>query len=767
MKHAQSDEPYLRPGLRALAEMSQRPPLTAAMQAALATAPYGLLLLDPGGAILAANPAAARMLGLSTAELTSRSLSALLVQAQDLQQLLQDPAHPLLGRPREATGLKEPQQRIQIEMTLSCLPATEPPVFALWFHDISASRQVAQRLRETKARLETLIEHLHAGVLMESAGREILLANEAFCRIFAPELDPAELVGESCADLSVRTSLLFTRSRDHLRRIQALTAQGERELGEVLALADGRFLERDYLPIRFQSELIGHLWVYRDVSEKLRLEREREVMAKSEFLAMMSHEIRTPLNAMLGMLEVLEQTPLSSEQQQYLNLSRGSGHNLRFLLDNLLDFSRLEAGQMQLKEVVFDPHVLVAQSLESFGPRARQQGLDLKANLPKTLPHRLWGDAGRLSQVLFILLDNACKFTSKGQIAVEVVKVDAVDQGWALCWCVSDSGIGVAADKQTLIFERFEQADTSSTRRYGGSGLGLSIARQLVQLFGGKIWVESEPGSGSCFYFTLWLAEPAPEQAEAVAVRRELQPSQPLRILVAEDYPENQLLIRAYLQQSPCELCFAANGREAVALWQSWVPDLLLMDIQMPEMDGFEATAAIRAGGGRQPILAMTADAQPATRRRCFEAGCDEVLTKPVAQRELLDALSAWMAEAPETIPLPGVPDSWNYQLLPEITGLLPVFFELRAGEPEAIRTALAAGDFAAVARLGHGLKGVGASFGFGHISALGQALEAAANRQDERAVTELARELEAYLAWARAKLEAEGFRMEGEGTPD
>ncbi len=744
--------------------------------------------------------------------------------------------------------------------------------------DITHRKRTEKSLRDSESLFHSLVETLPVCLFRKDREGRFTFANRPFCR--EVHLSLAEIVGKTDRDL-YPSEMAEKYVNDDLRVIETgeLFETVEEHIGND---GDNTYVSVLKVPLRDSNrEVIGMQGIFWDVTPRIRAEQElrraKEAaeaasQAKSEFLANMSHEIRTPMNAVIGMTELLLDTPLNAEQRDYLETVKKSADNLLSIINDILDFSKIEAGKLELEYSSFDLRDDLGDTLNTLALRAHQKGLELACHIAPEVPETVVGDPVRLRQILINLVGNAIKFTERGEVVVDV-RLEATEKPGEgqLHFSVRDTGIGIPAEKQAMIFEAFAQADGSTTRRYGGTGLGLAIALRLVQRMGGRLWVESASGLGSTFHFTarfekqgltvrrpaspepnrlhglsvlvvddnatnrfilvetltqwqmrplavenaaaaMWALESAQRNGEPFALvlldaqmpdvdgfmlaerihehpdltgatvmmlssachhidarrcqelglaaylikpikQNELyraistilgEPTtkkkpptapapvkrgRPLCLLLVEDNPVNQKLAVRLLEKQGHTLIVAGNGREALDAIERQAFDLVLMDVQMPEMDGLEATALLRQrerGTGRHlPILAMTAYAMQGDRERCLEAGMDGYVSKPIQPSELWEAIEAIASQPASASPSDrgiGTMDAAildRSELLGHVGGDLGLARELigvfRAEYPRLRRdidVALSTGDGKLLHRAAHTLKGSVGTFG-------------------------------------------------------
>jgi Signal transduction histidine kinase len=436
-------------------------------------------------------------------------------------------------------------------------------------------------------------------------------------------------------------------------------AEGEEFLIRVQAQSVGvlrvRFVKSPTPELREEIEAIVSMIGLVILQESAQRQAHKLAQAKSEFLAKMSHEIRTPLNGVIAAADLMAATQLNDEQHELLDTLRLSAKTLLGIINDILDFSKIEAGRMVLETLPFTPTVLVEEVVSIMAPAAHSKGLTVRTELSSSLPHSVAGDPLRLRQILLNFVGNAIKFTARGEVVIRAMRLKKGEgQSAWLRFEVQDTGVGIPPEKQAGIFDAFTQADSSVTRQYGGTGLGLAICKRLVELMGGQIGVYSQPGQGSCFWFEVPLPviqENAPEETTAQPSGSALNSHEldGVRVLLVEDNPVNQKVAIRMLQKLGCVVELAENGQQALEKLERASYDIVLMDMQMPVMDGLTATRLLRQReqqtGHHQVVIALTANAMQTDRELCLEAGMDDYLSKPLTLDALQVMLLRWVAQ--------------------------------------------------------------------------------------------------------------------------
>jgi PAS domain S-box-containing protein len=786
----------------------------------------------------------------------------------------------------------------------------------LLFWDVTDRVHTERKLENSEALYTSLVESLPLSVFRKDRDFRFVFGNREFCRVFGRPQE--EFIGKTDYDFfPPELADKFRRDDAHVMQTGEILEdieETEQPSGERLYVQILKAPVRDQ-----QGNIIGSQGMFWDVTDRKRAEQalaeakeaaDAANRAKSDFLANMSHEIRTPMNAIIGMTELLLDTPLSDSQREYLSIVQESGDALLTVINDVLDFSKIEAGKLELDSYPFDLHEALGDTMKSLAVRADRKGLELAFRIGPDVPVQVVGDRARLRQIVVNLVGNAIKFTHAGEVVLTVSSVHSDDESVELHFRVRDTGIGVPADKLQIIFEEFRQADTSTTRSYGGTGLGLTISSRLVEMMGGRIWAESEEGKGSTFQFTArfstsdaetqearwhtdvvtgaavlvvddnqtnrrilnemlgnWgmrptLASGAREAMEhlqlaadrkqsfpvvitdvtmphidgyelaewirkdgrlaetpiimltssgqvkdlerlktlkiaarlikpakqselfdaivttlngrsqsrrvtAIAEEPAIPAVRPLRIILAEDNLANQKLAVGVLTKQGHTVRVAPTGRDALEMWRSTPCDVILMDVQMPDMDGFEATHAIREAerqlGGRVPIIAMTAHAMKGDRERCLAAGMDEYLSKPIRSRQIAEKLANVIGAEQQAIS--GASEDliagesaeqemvdWD-AAMEIVDGDREMLREIAAAAleeaprlQESLRKAVEAEDAAELRRSAHTLKGSMMTVGAGPASRAAQEIEALAKAGDCAGAARLVPQFESTL---------------------
>ncbi len=624
--------------------------------------------------------------------------------------------------------------------------------------ELLAARAETER---TRALMQALLDNMRDGVGLAEADGTYTTSNKAmFELVDIPRetivaLDTMQDIWRWQYENNLVPRIAATADEHVARQFDLFVrADGSRQ---VRPRPDGTWVERWFLRLPDERRLVvvrditelkqreTELARERDAAEAARAEAEAANQAKSTFLATMSHEIRTPMNGVLGMLEVLEHQGLSEEQGDTLAVIRDSADALLRIIDDVLDFSKIEAGRMELEETPFSLSNLVTGVVRTFRRQAVAKRLRIGAMVHPGSADALLGDPIRVRQVLFNLLGNAVKFTERGGVQLRAGTVPLGEGRQRVTLTVADTGIGMDEAQCARLFRPFAQADSSTTRRFGGTGLGLSIVRRLAQLMGGDVAVKSAPGKGSEFTVTLVLQ--AASQAIPPSVTE--APVLPLasvpggRVLVVDDHAVNRQVLLHQLGMLGLAADAAADGTEALALWQPGRYAVVLADIHMPRMDGYSLTAAIRAreaelGTPRTPIVAVTANALRGEEEHCLEAGMSAYLAKPVTIARLRATLQRWMSLAPPDgagMSGPAVDRAnlrnWMGQDEAAINALLASFLDSALEAQREIEAALAGGDLPALDLAGHKLRGASLGIGARGLAEIAARLQAAARVGD------------------------------------
>lgn len=528
--------------------------------------------------------------------------------------------------------------------------------------DIDERKKTELEVIRSKAILTSFVEYTPAAVaMMDNEMRYI-----AYSRRWKEDYQlTGNLIGTSYYGLYGNTADDQIRKARHQQILKGAVEIAEEDLHYDEVTGETHYDSWEMRPWYEKEGKIGGMMIFaKDVTqlvtqraelEQAKIAAEGASMAKSEFLANMSHEIRTPLNGVIGFTDLVLKTSLSKDQEEYLSIVNQSANILLVIINDILDFSKIEAGKMELDLERHDLYEICRQATALVTFQVQQKGLSMLITMPEDMPAYVWLDALRLKQILVNLLGNAVKFTEKGLIELKVEVVAQQDGQATLCFSVKDTGIGIRTDKQETIFHAFSQEDGSTTKKYGGTGLGLSITSKLLTLMGSNLRVYSDAGQGSVFFFTLTMkAEHGDVQNEAEThlVQQKLPIGDRLEragvtILVAEDNPINMLLVRTILKRvaAHARVLEAVNGLEVLKFCRKEIPDLIIMDIQMPEMNGYETTTKIREmdNGIHVPIVALTAGNVKHERERCLRVGMDDFMVKPIIEDRIIEILKKWL----------------------------------------------------------------------------------------------------------------------------
>lgn len=635
----------------------------------LSAAPFPLVLVRrKDGVVLYANRRAATMIGCTTEELVGQPLPAQCVRRRDVVRMLTMLAKDGKVDDFEAGLATAFGQKFWGLVSMIPLHQDGSDSILVACNDITARNAAERALQDQLALHQTVIDTIPNAIFYRDPTGRHLGCNNAFVELVG--LPREQIIGRTLMDLGADTALLDTAAITDRELIEGRVRQQRFDL--TFNHPDGREIQVVIHKASFRNaegRVVGIVGAMTDISDRVAFERELQrakdaaeaaSRTKSEFLAVISHEIRTPMNGVLGMVNLLRGTELDPQQRDFVATIHSSGEALLTILNDILEFSRLDSGRVTVEAEPFDLAKALDDVVALMGPSAQEKGITLTLAMPGDFDSHLVGDVARLRQVLLNLVGNAVKFTEQGGVTVSVRDCETPNSGQdgksgqdgrrMVCFEIADTGVGIPDNARDRLFQSFSQADSSISRRFGGTGLGLAISKRLVELMGGEIGVDSTLGHGSRFWFTLPLTAamaPCAAISAEVAANTPTPAFRPLDILLAEDNMVNQKVATILLEKAGHRVTAVTNGRYAVEAVAARRFDVVLMDVHMPEMDGFEATRHIRALAGpvaKIPIIAMTANVLAGDEEKCLAGGMNDYVGKPFKPADLMAKLARWSA---------------------------------------------------------------------------------------------------------------------------
>ncbi|MHC1740265.1 MAG: response regulator [Anaerolineaceae bacterium] len=596
-----------------------------------------LILADSAGVIQRMNRATIQTLKSSYTNLIGKNIETIFDEKKP---------NPVIGDP---SGVESKLIGVEGTYRVTCSELSlenDTSSLVYVFHDITRQKHDEELITRQNQYYESVLKFSPVAIVTLDLNENIISCNPAFEQLFG--YARTDVMGKNLDHLIMPTDTTEAISYTHQAMkgtpVHGYTTRYRKNGSPVEVEIYG-------VPVSIGNTRVGILGIYHDITDLINAKRAAEAAdkAKSEFLANMSHEIRTPMNGVIGMIELLKDTPLDTEQRDYLSTANESAESLLTLINEILDFAKIESGQMTIENIDFDLRSMVEGVARTLATRAESKGLEVVCMVNRDIPSRVKGDPNRLRQVLVNLVGNAIKFTSQGEIVIRAIVDEKKESGVRLLFSITDTGIGIPLDRQKAVFERFVQVDSTSTRKYGGSGLGLAISAQLVKLMGGEIGVQSEPGQGSTFWFTITTLKPSEEGTRPLVIPVDLKN---LPIMVVDDNQTNRSIIGKIVSGFGCEVTQVSSGSQALTILRNSFSKgkpfkLVLLDMQMPDMDGEQVLKEIKTDSDLRntAIVILTSMGHRGDAVRLESLGCSAYLLKPVRQKELFNTILTVMGQ--------------------------------------------------------------------------------------------------------------------------